>query len=131
MPTYREGHTQGRFSLLARLFEGAGSYEGEIVRPLDSLSNRDEVPNKELRLRRVDANADQRLLETACQTSVARSRSTHHFDNALPHRCYLGIVQLSADQLSCEFVRKAHYNGPRWLLIILCQSHHYVRKLLA
>src|SRR5258708_2787552 len=95
----RRTYPKGRFSLLARLFEGAGSYEGEIVWPLDSLSNRDEVPNKELRLRRVDANADQRLLETACQTSVARSRSTHHFDNALPHRCYLGIIQLLADQL--------------------------------
>jgi len=98
---------------------------------LDSLSNGDEVPNNKLRLRRVDANADQRLLETACQTSVARSRSTHRFDNALPHRCHLGIVQLPTDQLSREFVRKAHYNGPPWLLIILCQSHHYVRKLLA
>jgi hypothetical protein len=98
---------------------------------LDSLSDRNEVPNNELRLRRVDANADQRLLETACQTSVARSRSTHHFDNALPYRCHLGIVQLPADQLSCEFVRKVHYNGPLCLAIILCQSHHYVRKLLA
>jgi len=98
---------------------------------LDGLSNDDEVPNNELRLRRVDANTDQRLLEMTCQTSVARSRSTHHFDNALPHRCYLGIVELPADQLSREFVRKAHYKGPRWSAIILCQSHHYVRKLLA
>jgi hypothetical protein len=98
---------------------------------LDSLSNRDEVPNNELCLRRVDANADQRLLETACQTRVARSRSTHRFDNALPYRCHLGIVQLLADQLSCEFVGKAHYSGPRWPVIILWQSHHYVRKLLA
>src|SRR5439155_10013971 len=106
-------------------------HEGGIVWPLDGLSKRDEVPNNELRLLRADANTDQRLVETACQTSVARSCSAHHFDQALPHRCYLGIVQLPAGQLSGEFVRKAHYKGPRWSAIILCQSHHYVRKLLA
>jgi len=98
---------------------------------LDSLPNRDEGPNNELRLRRVDANAEQRLLETARQPSVARSRSMHRFDNALPHCCRLGIVQLPADQVSREFVSEARHNRPRRLVIILCQSHHYVRKLLA
>src|SRR5712691_6757966 len=130
IPALHKMTEESSFSRSARVYAGGRSYGG-IVRPLDGLSNRDEVPNNELRLRRVDANADQRLPETACQTSVAGSRSTHHFDNALPHRCCLGTVRLLADQLSCKFVRKAHNNGPRWSVTILCKSHHYVRKPLA
>src|SRR5882762_11878936 len=71
-------YPKGRFSRSTRVYEGSGFYDGGIVWALDGLSNRDEVPNNELRLRRVDANTEQRLLETACQTSVAGSRSTHH-----------------------------------------------------
>jgi hypothetical protein len=53
-------HPKGRFSRSTQVTKGG------IVWPLDGLSNRDEVPNNELRLRRVDENTYQRLLETAC-----------------------------------------------------------------
>jgi len=95
---------------------------------LDSLSNGDEVLTtscvfKESMPMQINV-CWRRLANQCCFVPVLRIASTMHSRIAVSWHVHCLPIN---SRVSC---RKAHYNGPRWLLIILYQSHHYVGKLL-